>query len=230
MAVAAPVDEPDVARRCAPWPTSPRHSSPSAGAPMIPNSGAPSLTSARLTVNSLRPAIYSLVPSRGSIRKKLPRSDDLAEVDALLGDGRNGWRKPRQALPDDPVGDEVRVRHRRSVRLAVDIQANAADRQNSGAGPNHEVGQRLHQRAAVSRSITGPDKSASLMGVLNIRVSHSCLRCDPPLPTRLFCQPLWQFCRGRKGARNPDAPCWHHAYPQCIKPAIRRDSYWSEPR
>ena len=58
--------------RSAPRPTRPRQINPSAGAPMMPKSGVPLLTSARLTVNSPRPATNSLVPSSGSIRKKLP--------------------------------------------------------------------------------------------------------------------------------------------------------------
>ena len=58
--------------RSAPRPTMPRQINPSAGAPTMPSSGVPPVTSARLTVNSLRPATNSLVPSSGSIRKKLP--------------------------------------------------------------------------------------------------------------------------------------------------------------
>ena len=61
-----------VVSRSAPRPTIPRQISPSAGAPMMPNNGVPFVTSARLTVNSSRPATNSLVPSSGSIRKKLP--------------------------------------------------------------------------------------------------------------------------------------------------------------
>src|SRR5258708_19270823 len=58
------------------------------GAPMIPSSGAPFVTRARLTVNSSRPATNSLVPSSGSIRKKLPRRSEERRVGK---EGRSRW-------------------------------------------------------------------------------------------------------------------------------------------
>src|SRR6478735_3490180 len=71
---AAPMFTPSNLTRSAPRPTMPRQSRPSAGAATMPSSGTPSVTRARLTVNSSRPATNSLVPSSGSIRKKLSRN------------------------------------------------------------------------------------------------------------------------------------------------------------
>ena len=141
----ARASSPDVSRS-APRPTSPRQINPSAGAPMMPSSGVPLVTSARLTVNSLRPATNSLVPSSGSIRKKLPSIGRLRQMDALLGQRRYLGSQPRQTFADDPVGGEIRLRHRRSVDLAVDLHRRPVDGENGGAGPDHEIGQGLHQR------------------------------------------------------------------------------------
>ena len=54
--------------------------------------------------------------------------------------------QPRQTFADDPVGGEIRLRYRRSVELAVDLHRRAVDGENSRAGPDHQFGQRLHQR------------------------------------------------------------------------------------
>ena len=82
----------------APCPTAPRQINPSAGAPTMPSSGTPSVTSARLTVNSA-PAMNSLVPSSGSIRKKETAvCKELRQMGALLGQRRYLGDKPGQAL------------------------------------------------------------------------------------------------------------------------------------
>ena len=67
-------------------------------------------------------------------------------MDALLGQRRYVGSQPRQTFADDPVGGEIRLRHRRSVDLAVDLHRRPVDGENGGAGPDHEVGQGLHQR------------------------------------------------------------------------------------
>ena len=106
---------------------------------------APPVTSARLTVNSSRPATNSLVPSSGSIRKKLSSIRQLRQLNALLGQRRDVRGQPREAFADDAVGGEIGFRHRRSVGLAVDLHGGAVDGQDGGAGPDHQIGQRLDQ-------------------------------------------------------------------------------------
>src|SRR6202166_3750739 len=83
--------------RSAPRPTSPRQTSPSAGAPMMPSKGVPFVTSARLTVNSSRPPTNSLVPSSGSIRKKLPSYGGVAR--STRSSDRDGIRGASRANP-----------------------------------------------------------------------------------------------------------------------------------
>ncbi len=68
------------------------------------------------------------------------------EAVALLGDGRNSRQQPRQALADEAVGGEVRLRYRRSVELAVDFHGVAIDGHDRRARPDHEIGQGRHQR------------------------------------------------------------------------------------
>ena len=67
-------------------------------------------------------------------------------MQAFLGEGRNIRDQSRQTFADDAVGGQIRLRHRRAVGLAVDLHGPTVDRQNSGAGADHEIGQALHQR------------------------------------------------------------------------------------
>ena len=67
-------------------------------------------------------------------------------MSAFLRECRDIRKKPRQAFANDPVGGQIRFRHRRSVRLAFDLHRRAVDRKDGGAGPDHQLGQRLDQR------------------------------------------------------------------------------------
>ncbi len=70
----------------------------------------------------------------------------FARCVALLGDGRDRRNQPGQTFGDDSVGGVIRLRHRRPVLLAVDPHGQAIDGENGCAGPNHQIGQWLHQR------------------------------------------------------------------------------------
>ena len=165
MAVAACADESRIVRRSAPRPTSPRQIKPSAGAPMIPNNGVPSVTKARLTVNSLRPATYSLVPSKGSIRKKLPRngrparqsrSSETAGIDGISR-ARPSPMMRSAARSASVTGDPSSLPSTFMTRRSMAMIAAPAWTTRSVRG--------AISAAAASQSITGADKSASLLGV-----------------------------------------------------------------
>ena len=71
-------------------------------------------------------------------------------MNALLRQGRDLGNEPRQTFGNDPVGGEIGFRHRRSVGLAVDPHGETVDGQDGGAGPDHQIGQGLHQRGRGS--------------------------------------------------------------------------------
>ena len=85
-------------------------------------------------------------------------------MDALLGYRRDSRNKLREALANDAVGGKIRLRHRRSIVLAVDLHGLAVDGQNGRPGPDHQIGQGSISAAAASRSITRPGERASFMG------------------------------------------------------------------
>ncbi len=67
-------------------------------------------------------------------------------MNALLGEGRDVRNQARKTVGDDPVGGQIRFRHRRSVELAVDLHRTPVDGKDGGPGPHHQIGQGLHQR------------------------------------------------------------------------------------
>jgi hypothetical protein len=149
---------PVIVSRSAPRPTSPRHISPSAGAPTMPSSGTPSVISARLTVNSLRPATNSLVPSSGSIRKKLPivgsfakwvRSSDRVATSGSSRASPSAMTRSAArsaSVTGDPSAFPLRIMVRRSTaRMAAPARAT---RSVSGS----------ISAAAVSGPITGASR------------------------------------------------------------------------
>src|SRR4029453_18210757 len=109
--------------------------------------------------------------------------------------------KPCQTFANDPVGGHVRLCDRRSVRLAVDPHCLAVDRENGGAGPDHQIGQGFDQR---SRGIAVDHRSWRRC-LIHERASYAV-----------------------RVSANVPAPCWQPAHPQCIKPENMRDSPWSE--
>ena len=77
------------------------------------------------------------------------------------------------------------------------FMARAVDGENGGAGPDHEIGQGLHQRGRGDRGRSlVPDERASFIGG-SCSCGSSAIRLQPR-------------------ARLP--LCWQHARPQCIKP------------
>ena len=103
-------------------------------------------------------------------------------------------RQPRQTFGDDAVGGEIGLRHRRSVGLAVDLHGGAVDGEDGGAGPDHEVGQRLDQRGG-GVAVESGGRASFMSGLI---CCSSCLTIA--------------------------ALCWQHAAAQCIKPSSMRDS------
>ena len=67
-------------------------------------------------------------------------------MNALLGQRGYLCNEARQTFTDDPVGGQIRLRYGRPVDLAVDLHGAAVDGKNGGPGPNHQIGQGLHQR------------------------------------------------------------------------------------
>lgn len=72
MVLRSSIITPSVTEKRSAWSSLARKPTDSAGARTTPATGMPSRTSAMLTVNSLRPATNSFVPSRGSTRKNSP--------------------------------------------------------------------------------------------------------------------------------------------------------------
>src|ERR1700733_10764503 len=184
-----------VVSRSAPRPTRPRQISPSAGAPMMPSSGIPFVTSARLTVNSSRPATNSLVPSRGSIRKKLSSYGGLVEgMHSSDSVGTSGTSRARPSRRMRSAARSASVTGDPSVLPSIFMVCRLTARMAAPASITRSVRGSM-SAAAASRPIPDPDGCASFI--------------DRP-----HLQP------GFVGA----GPCWQHAHSQCIKSASLRDS------
>ena len=129
--------------------------------------------------------------------------------------GTSGTSRARPSR-DDPVGRQIRLRHRRPVGLAVDLHGAPIDGKNGGTGLDHQIGQGLHAVAAASRPITDPDECASFIARPHLQ-SAFIYTFDGRTSTLLSAPPRRTVLHSRR-------PCWQHAHWQCIKPASLRDS------